>query len=48
MSNKIMLAGLSLCLGMLSGVTLAGDEGDDWTQNGRTTYGQLLLTADLH
>jgi hypothetical protein len=36
MSNKIMLAGLSLGLGMLSGVTLAGDEGDDWNQNGRT------------
>jgi quinohemoprotein ethanol dehydrogenase len=36
MSNKIMLVGLSLCLGLLSGVTLAADEGDDWTQNGRT------------
>ena len=37
MSNKIMLVGFSLCLGLLSGVTLAADEGDDWTQNGRTT-----------
>ena len=36
MLNKIMLAGLSLGLGWLSGVTLAADEGEDWTQNGRT------------